>query len=101
MIGTSSRSSMMTARSCLGATHRRMTMSLYLHLRDKVFRVKDQAALPVPLDPELLWLAQQAKSQNIVQDIYRLQMERNRSRYESTTFDERIADADADWEEHK
>src|SRR5215813_1800321 len=65
-------------------------MGLFLHLRDKVFRVKDQAVLPVPLDPDLLWLAQQAKSQNVVQDIYRMQMERNQSRpqYGFGDFDE-------------
>src|SRR5215471_17267139 len=63
-------------------------MSLYLHVRDKLFRVRDQAALPVPLDPDLLFLAEQAKSQSVVQDIYRMQMERNKYRpfYGDTDF---------------
>jgi hypothetical protein len=55
-------------------------MSLFLHLRDTVFRVKDQAALPVPLDPDLLFIAENAKQSNIIQQLYRTQMERNRSR---------------------
>jgi hypothetical protein len=35
------------------------------------------AESPVPLDPDLLALARNAKSQSVVQDIYREQMERN------------------------
>jgi hypothetical protein len=53
---------------------------IYLHLRDGVYKVRDQSALPVPLDPDLLFLAENAKQQNIIQELYRVQMERNRSR---------------------
>jgi hypothetical protein len=55
-------------------------MGLFLHLRDTVFRVKDQGVLPVPLDPDLLFIAENAKQSNIIQQLYRTQMERNRSR---------------------
>src|SRR5215469_11182352 len=54
-------------------------MSLFLHLRDRVVRVKD-TGIPVPLDPDLLFLAENAKNQSVIQDIYRQQMERNRYR---------------------
>src|SRR5215467_7159151 len=55
-------------------------MGLLLHLRDTVFRIRNRDAIPVPLDPDLLWLAEQAKNQSVIQDIYRQQMERNRFR---------------------
>jgi hypothetical protein len=65
-------------------------MSVFLHLRDKVFRVKDQGGIPVPLDSDLLFLAENAKQSNIIQELYRTQMERNRSR---------VGFGDDEWEE--
>jgi hypothetical protein len=56
-------------------------MSVFLHLRDGVYKVRDQGGIPVPLDPDLLFLAENAKQQNIIQELYRVQMERNRSRH--------------------
>jgi hypothetical protein len=62
-------------------------------------RTHDEAdAFPVPLDADLLYLAQNAKQQNFVQQIYQLQAERNRRRMRlGPDWD------DADWqeEEHK
>src|SRR5215471_3991205 len=69
-------------------------MGLFLHYRDKIFRVKDVAGIPVPLDPDLLFLAETATQQNIIQDLYRIQGERNRSRRS-------LYDADPNWEEDK
>src|SRR5262252_2505453 len=50
-------------------------MTIHIHLH----RTRDQA-LPVALDPDLLYLAQNAEQQNIIQDIYRQQAERDRLR---------------------
>lgn len=45
---------------------------IILHIGDQVF--------PVPLDPDLLSLALNARQQNVIQDIYRIQAERDRFR---------------------
>lgn len=59
-----------------------------LHIGDTV--------IPVPLDPDLLYLAAQAQQSNIVQDIYRIQSQRNLQR----EFDDSTGDAEFKEEDH-